>query len=237
LKKKHNLYLVEDNAHGTCSKYDGRFLGAFGDIATFSFDHMKNINCGQGGGIAVNNESLLEKFFIHYESGTNRRSFMRKETTKYEWINLGSNYRVSELNAAMLYSQLCDETLIKERFYSLWSRYSELLKGLAAEGWIEIPHLCEKQEHNRYCFFIKTQNPDERGSLLQFLNQRGVTAQFHYIPLHSSKFGTTHGRFVGEDKFTTLESRKIVRLPLYFGMKPAEVEYVADAVYAFYNRN
>lgn len=234
IKNKHNLYLIEDNAHGTGAKWQSKFLGTFGDISTFSFDHMKSISCGQGGGISINNERLMPQFFISYESGTNRQSFFRNETNKYEWKGLGSNYRLSELNAAMLFAQLESEKEIIETLGIRWKKYYNAFKALAEKDKIEIAETSNNANHNSHCFYIKTGNINERNALIKFLAERDIQAQFHYVPLHSSEYGKRWGRFVGEDKYTTAESERLLRLPLYFNMTDEEQARVISGVEGFY---
>jgi dTDP-4-amino-4,6-dideoxygalactose transaminase len=234
IAKKHGLYVVEDNAHGILAEDNGKYLGTFGDISTFSFDHLKNVSCGQGGGIAINNETLLEKFFIHYEFGTNRRSFFLGNANRYEWKGLGSNYPLSELNAAMLFAQLENGEIINSSFVKLWSRYFNQLSDLEKAGKIDLPHIPANAKHNAHCFYIKTENAEVRTSLIKFLHTKEINAQFHYTPLHSSEFGKAAGRFEGEDIFTSKESNRLLRLPLFFSMTEAEVDEVSSAIHEFY---
>lgn len=235
IAKKHRLFIIEDNAHGTGAKQEENFLGTFGDISTFSFDHLKNISCGQGGGIAINNEKLLESFFVHYEFGTNRRNFFKGKANRYEWKNLGSNFPLSELNAAMLYSQLENVEKINGRFVQLWNLYFEKLSALQTQNKIALPKLSPDSHHNAHCFFIKTKNEQERNALIQFLQAEEINAQFHYTPLHSSEFGLTAGRFKGNDEFTTNESKRLLRLPLYYNMSHTELNHVVSKVLEFYS--
>lgn len=234
IAQKHQLFIIEDNAHGTGAKQGENSLGSFGDISTFSFDHLKNISCGQGGGIAINNEKLLENFFVHYEFGTNRRNFFKGKANRYEWKNLGSNFPLSELNAAMLYSQLENSEKINGRFVQLWNLYFEKLSVLQTQNKIGLPKLSIDSHHNAHCFFIKTKNEEERNALIRFLNATEISAQFHYTPLHSSEFGLTAGRFNGNDEFTSTESKRLLRLPLYYNMTDREINHVISKVLEFY---
>jgi dTDP-4-amino-4,6-dideoxygalactose transaminase len=234
IARKYDLFVIEDNAHGILAEYNAKKLGTFGDISTFSFDHLKNVSCGQGGGIAINNESLLEKFFIHYEFGTNRRSFFKGNANRYEWKNLGSNSPLSELNAAMLFAQLEDAENINARFVHLMNLYFTRLADLKNAGEIDLPQIPIYSKHNAHCFYIKTKDKDVRASLIEFLHGREINAQFHYTPLHSSEFGRKAGRFSGDDVFTTKESNRLLRLPLFYSMTEAEVYQVTDALNEFY---
>jgi dTDP-4-amino-4,6-dideoxygalactose transaminase len=234
IASKHNLFVIEDNAHGFLSKYQNKFLGSFGDISTFSFDHLKNITCGQGGAIAINNPTLLEKFSIHYEQGTNRIQFSLGKAPNYEWKNVGSNYILSELNAAMLFAQLEETDAIVEKFKTNWNLYVELLKNLEITGSVSLPQVPNDCEINGYNFYIKTESADERKRLISHLKEKQITAQFHYVPLHSSSFGKSVGKFSGLDKHTSMESEKLLRLPHYFDMNEDEINYVVNAITEFY---
>ncbi|MES2622489.1 MAG: dTDP-4-amino-4,6-dideoxygalactose transaminase [Bacteroidota bacterium] len=232
---KNDLFIIEDNAHGILAEYRrGECLGTFGDISTFSFDHLKNISCGQGGGIAVNNESLLKDFFVHYEFGTNRRSFFKGDTDRYEWKNIGSNYPLSELNAAMLFAQLESAKKINTKFVYLMDLYNTHLSDLKELGKISFPLAAHDCKHNGHCFFIKAHDSDERSSLMKFLQSKEINAQFHYTPLHSSEYGKIAGRFSGEDVYTTIESARLLRLPLFYAMTDDELNFVTDSVKEFY---
>ncbi|MCW5906473.1 MAG: dTDP-4-amino-4,6-dideoxygalactose transaminase [Chitinophagales bacterium] len=234
ITQRHNLFIVEDNAHGTGAKHNNDFLGTFGDIATFSFDHLKNITCGQGGGIAINNKNLLERFYVAYEFGTNRRSFFNGQTDRYEWKGLGSNFPLSELNAAMLFSQLEECNTINTRFVQLWNKYFEELSPLAVKGKILLPQIAEQSQHNGHCFYLKTTTAGERNKLIAFLQDRHINAQFHYTTLHGSAFGKTVGRFVGNDDLTAHHSAALVRLPLFYSLKDEDVVTVVDVITDFY---
>jgi dTDP-4-amino-4,6-dideoxygalactose transaminase len=234
IAQRHNLFIVEDNAHGTGAKHNNDFLGTFGDIATFSFDHLKNITCGQGGGIALNNKSLLERFYVAYEFGTNRRSFFNHQADRYEWKSLGSNFPLSELNAAMLLAQLEECHTINARFVQLWNEYFEALAPLAEKEKFVLPQMTSENRHNGHCFYLKTRTAAERNELITFLQNKHINAQFHYTTLHGSTFGKIVGRFIGNDDFTTHHSATLVRLPLFYSMKNEEVATVVSAITDFY---
>lgn len=234
IAQKHNLLVIEDNAHGLLAKQNGQLLGTFGDISTFSFDHLKNITCGQGGGIAINNSALLERFYLAYEFGTNRRSFFNHQANRYEWKAIGSNFPLSELNAAMLYGQLTKGNDINAAFVRGWNQYFSSLKPLQEQGLIQLPQLKTTDEHSGHCFYIKVKDKEMRKALIDFLGEQNIIAQFHYVPLHSSAFGEKVGRFLGEDKFTTMESTRLVRLPLFYTITPQEIEEVVQKIIDFY---
>lgn len=233
ISRKHSLWLVEDNAHGIGAKQNDRFLGTFGDISTFSFDHLKNVSCIQGGGIAINNPALLERFYTAYEFGTNRRNFFAGKADRYEWKSLGSNFPLSELSAAMLYAQLQQVEEINGAFRKGWKQYYVALQSLAATGKIELPQIPEGNHHSAHCFYIKTRSITEREVLTTFLHGKGINAQFHYTPLHQSEFGKTAGRFAGPDAETD-RSRTLLRMPLYYSITEEEVNEVVEALKAFY---
>lgn len=235
IAKNHGLLVIEDNAHGIGAKYKGRFLGTFGDVSTFSFDHLKNVTCVQGGGMAINNPALFERFYITYEFGTNRRAFFKGDGDRYEWKGLGSNFPLSELSAAILLPQLEIVKKINSSFVSNWNLYSERLSGLAKKGNIKLRAIPKGFEHNGHCFFIKTRTAEERTALIDYLEKNDIQAQFHYTPLHSSEFGKKSGRFVGHD-MTSAESRTILRLPLFYGMTALDVETVVEKINEFYLR-
>ena len=234
MAKKYNLLVIEDNAHGLLAKQNGRLLGSFGDISTFSFDHLKNITCGQGGGIAVNNPALLERFYLAYEFGTNRRSFFNHQANRYEWKAIGSNFPLSELNASMLYAQLLEGENITAAFVRGWDQYFSALKPLQEKGLIELPILSNTDEHSGHCFYIKVKDKETRKALIDYLTEKDIIAQFHYVPLHSSEFGQKVGRFSEDDDFTTKESARLVRLPLFHSITAQEIDRVVQEINSFY---
>lgn len=234
IAKKHNLLVIEDNAHGLLAKQNGRLLGSFGDISTFSFDHLKNITCGQGGGIAINNPALLERFYLAYEFGTNRRSFFNHQANRYEWKAIGSNFPLSELSAAMLYAQLLESENINAAFVRSWDQYFSALKPLQQKRLIELPLVKSTDDHNGHCFYIKVKDKETRKALIDYLTEKDIIAQFHYVPLHSSEFGQKVGRFSREDEFTTKESARLVRLPLFHSITAQEIERVVQEINNFY---
>lgn len=231
---RHGLYVVEDNAHGIGAKQGNQFLGTYGDISTFSFDHLKNITCIQGGGIAINNEELLEKFYVAYEFGTNRRSFFNGNADRYEWKGLGSNFPLAELNAAMLFSQLEETKAINEGFVTLWNNYYAVLQEMEQQGKIQLPKTPTGARYNGHCFYIKTRTPEERTDLLAYFNENGVAAQFHYTDLFNSEFGRKQGRYCGKGEYTVVGSRRLLRLPLYYAMPQSYLYQVVRVLRSFY---
>lgn len=237
IAKKHNLYVVEDAAQGMMSTYKGKALGSIGDYGCFSFHETKNYSMGEGGALLIKDESNIEKAEIIREKGTNRSKFYRGQIDKYTWIDAGSSYLPSELNAAYLYAQLENAEKIYDNRMDTWNRYYSELKDLAEAGVIELPYIPEDCVHNAHMFYIKTKDLEERTQFIDYMNQKGIKCVFHYIPLHTAPAGKKYGIFCGEDKYTTAESERLVRLPLYYGMKEEDLVYVIDAVKAFYKKD
>lgn len=235
IAKKHNLKVVEDAAQGVMSFYKGKALGAIGDYGCFSFHETKNYSMGEGGAILINNESDVLKGEILREKGTNRSQFFRGQVDKYTWMDVGSSFLPSELNAAYLYAQLEQKEMINQNRLRAWNMYNELLKPLQEKGRIELPYIPKECTHNAHMFYIKTKDLEERTRLISYLKENDISAVFHYIPLHISPAGAKFGRFHGEDKYTTKESERLLRLPLYYGINDTDIEKVADAVIKFYS--
>lgn len=234
IAKRHHLAVIEDAAQGILSTYKGRPLGVIGDFGCFSFHETKNYSMGEGGALLIRSEKDIEEAEIIREKGTNRSKFFRGQIDKYTWVNFGSSYLPSDMNAAYLYAQLelADE-IFADRMRS-WERYKELLTPLAERRRIELPVIPEGCTHNAHMFYIKARDLEERTALLSFLKEKGILAVFHYIPLHSAPAGEKFGRFVGEDVYTTKESERLARLPMYYGLKPEEVDYICRQVLEFY---
>lgn len=234
IAQKHNLYVIEDAAQAVMSTYKGKALGTFGEFGCFSFHETKNYSSGEGGAILINNECYIERAEIIREKGTNRSKFHRGQVDKYTWVDLGSSYLPSELNAAYLFAQLeLKEEINNNRLHS-WNKYFELLKPLADKGFIELPFIPDGCDHNAHMFYIKAKDIEERTELIKYLKENGASAVFHYIPLHSSPAGVNFGRFHGEDKFTTNESDRLLRLPMYYGLTQDNIKSVAGIISDFY---
>ncbi len=231
---KYHLYVVEDAAQAVMATYKGRQLGTIGDFGTYSFHETKNYTMGEGGLICINNEKFVRRAEIIREKGTNRSQYFRGEIDKYTWVDIGSSYLPSEMNAAYLLPQLEMADEINQRRRELWQMYFDLLSDLADSGRIELPYVPKECCHNAHMFYIKTRDLNERTLLIQYLEEHQIKAVFHYVPLHSSKAGKKYGEFVGEDNYTTKESEKIVRLPMYYSLKNTEVAYVTDKIIRFY---
>ena len=232
---QHGLKVVEDAAQGVSSTYKGKALGAIGDFGCYSFHETKNYSMGEGGALLIRNPSDISMAEIIREKGTNRSQYFRGEIDKYTWVAAGSSYLPSELNAAYLYAQLEEESMIYDQRMSSWNRYYEKLLPLSKEGAIELPVIPEGCVHNAHMFYIKAKDLEERTNLIAWLKEHQVHSVFHYIPLHSSPAGKQLGRFSGEDRYTTRESERLLRLPMYYGLEPETVDYITDQVIGFYH--
>jgi dTDP-4-amino-4,6-dideoxygalactose transaminase len=236
IAKRYHLRVIEDAAQAITSTYKGRCCGAIGDYGCYSFHETKNLSMGEGGALLIRNKKDAERAEIIREKGTNRAQFFRGEIDKYTWVDIGSSYLPSELNAAYLWAQFERiEEIQKDRMRS-WNRYYERLKPLAEQGYIELPYVPEDCGHNAHMFYIKAKDLKERTALISYLKERDIGAVFHYIPLHSSPAGKRLGRFHGEDVYTTKESERLLRLPMYYGLTEEDLEMVVESVTAFYNR-
>ncbi|MBR3761969.1 MAG: dTDP-4-amino-4,6-dideoxygalactose transaminase [Lachnospiraceae bacterium] len=234
IAKKHNLIVIEDAAQGVMSSYKGRALGTIGDYGCFSFHETKNYSMGEGGALLIQDPEKIEEAEIIREKGTNRSKFFRGQIDKYTWVNYGSSYLPSDMNAAYLYAQLEMADEINDARLHVWNRYYEGLKELADAGKIELPVVPEDCVHNAHMFYIKAKDLEERTSLISFLKENGILSVFHYIPLHSAPAGQKFGRFHGEDVYTTKESERLCRLPMYYGLADKQVDYIISKVKAFY---
>ena len=231
---RHNLIVIEDAAQSLMSSYKGRALGTMGDFGCFSFHETKNYSMGEGGALLIKNRSNIEAAEIIREKGTNRSQFFRGMIDKYTWVEKGSSYLPSELNAAYLYAQLEHADIINKKRLHSYQMYKELLSNLEEQGHIILPYVPESCQHNAHMFYIKVKNLEVRTKLIQFLKLKGIGAAFHYVPLHSSPAGEKYGRFNGADVYTTKESERLVRLPMYYGLKDEEIEYVAGCIKEFW---
>lgn len=234
IAKRHNLMVIEDAAQGIMASYKGKPLGTFGDFGCFSFHETKNFSMGEGGALLIRDAKNIEDAEILREKGTDRSKYYRGQVDKYRWQNYGSSYLPSDMNAAYLYAQLELAEEITQARMDRWNQYRELLAPLAEAGKIELPYIPEYCAHNAHMFYIKTKDMEERSRLIDFLKKKDILSVFHYVPLHSAPAGIKFGRFHGEDKYTTKESERLLRLPLFYKLTANEVEYIADQVKAFY---
>ena len=234
IAKRHHLTVVEDAAQGVMSSYKGRALGTFGDFGCYSFHETKNYSMGEGGALLIRDPEKISEAEILREKGTNRSQFFRGQIDKYTWVDYGSSFLPSELNAAYLMAQLDRADAINNARLARWEQYYRLLSPLAAEGRIELPVIPKDCVHNAHMFYIKTRDLEERQALIQALREQGILAVFHYIPLHSSPAGRKFGRFHGEDRYTTKESERLLRLPMYYSLTEENVNDVVSVIEEFY---
>lgn len=234
IAKKYNLYVIEDAAQGVMSKYKKQSLGTIGDFGCYSFHESKNYAMGEGGAILIENKDFIERAEIIRDAGTSKNKFLRGEINQYTWVDLGSSYLPSELNAAYLYAQLEEAKKINQNRLNTWDIYYNGLKPLQKKGLIELPYIPNECEHNAHMFYIKCKDIEERTKLINYLKEENIQTVFHYIPLHSSKAGLKYGRFNGVDKYTTKESERILRLPMYYNLDQSDSQCVIDKIKEFY---
>lgn len=236
IAKRNGLKVIEDAAQGVMSSYKGKALGTIGDFGCYSFHETKNYSMGEGGALVINNKAYNEKAEILREKGTNRSKFFRGQVDKYTWVDFGDSYLPSELNAAYLWGQLEVADEMNQQRLETWNRYYEAFVGLAEGGKIELPVVPEGCVHNAHMFYIKAKDLQERTALISYLKENGVMATFHYVPLHSAPAGYKYGRFDGEDEYTTKESERLMRLPMYYGLTQNDQKIVIENVLKFYEK-
>ena len=236
IAKRHNLLVIEDAAQGVMASYKGKALGSIGDYGCYSFHETKNYSMGEGGALLIRDREHVERAEIIREKGTDRSKYFRGQVDKYRWQEFGSSYLPSELNVAYLYAQLEMADQINEARLARWNEYYKLLTPLSQAGKIELPVVPEGCVHNAHMFYIKTADEHERQELINYLKERDILAVYHYVPLHSAPAGIKYGRFNGEDVYTTKESERLLRLPMYYGLTAEETAFVADQVKEFYGR-
>lgn len=235
LADKYNLYVIEDAAQGMMSHYKGKALGTIGHFGTFSFHETKNYTSGgEGGLLIINDKCFSERAEVIREKGTNRSQFFRGMVDKYSWVDIGSSYLPNELSAAYLWGQLEKVDEIHSNRLHSWELYYAGLKELENKGFIELPNMPGECTHNAHMFYIKVQNLEKRTEILEYLKQNGILAVFHYVPLHSAVAGMTFGEFIGRDDFTTQESERLIRLPIYYGLTIEDLELIIRAIVEFY---
>ena len=234
IAKKHNLLVLEDAAQGVHSSYKGKPLGTIGDIGCFSFHETKNYSMGEGGGIVINNPKFVERADIIREKGTNRTQFINGQVDKYTWVDKGSSYLPSDILAAYLWPQLEKFDEINNDRLNSWKRYYNNLKPLQDQGKLELQPMINDKEYNAHMFYIKAKDLNERQKLQTFLKEKGIGTAFHYIPLHSAPAGKKFCRYVGEDKYTTKEAERLLRLPMYYHLDPKDIDFVCDSIKEFY---
>lgn len=231
-----DLQVIEDAAQALMCTYKGRSLGTIGNYGCYSFHETKNYSMGEGGALLIRDKEFIEQAEIIREKGTNRSKFFRGQIDKYTWVDAGSSYLPSELNAAYLWAQLLEAEKILNARMKSWNLYASLLKNLELQNLIQLPVVPKECVHNAHMFYIKVKNLNERTRLIAYLKHHGIMAVFHYIPLHTAPAGKKYGYFSGEDMFTTRESERLLRLPMYYGLQEAEIEYIAEKIKEFYTK-
>lgn len=236
IARKHNLKVVEDAAQGVMSTYKGRPLGTIGDFGCFSFHETKNYSMGEGGALVINDPAYDERAEIMREKGTNRSRFLRGQVDKYTWVDFGDSYLPSDMNAAFLWAQLEKADDINNDRLTTWNTYHEAFRILKEAGKVELPTVPEDCVHNAHMYYLKCKDLEERTEFISYLKEHGVQAVFHYVPLHSAPAGLKFGRFDGADVYTTKESDRLVRLPMYYGMQDSDKNQVISTVKAFFEK-
>lgn len=235
IARRNNLKVIEDAAQGVMSTYKGRYLGTIGDFGCYSFHETKNYSMGEGGALVINHPEYNDRAEILREKGTNRAKFFRGQVDKYTWVDYGSSYLPSDLNAAYLYAQLEKADEINEKRLKIWNCYNEAFKNLQEAGELELPTIPDECVHNAHMYYIKLKDLKQRTEFLSYMRENDVCCVFHYIPLHSSSAGMRFGTFHGEDKYTTLESERLARLPMYYGMSEIDLKYVIKKTLEFFD--
>lgn len=236
IAKRHNLKVVEDAAQGIMSTYKGQPLGTFGDFGCLSFHETKNYSMGEGGALLIKDPQYIVRAEILREKGTNRSQYFRGQVDKYRWMDFGSSYLPSDMNAAYLYAQLEIADEINNSRLARWQQYYDALLPLEKDGLIELPYIPDYCEQNGHMFYIKCKDLKERTEFIDFMKKADILCVFHYVPLHSAPAGEKFGTFFGEDKYTTSESDRLVRLPMFYSLTEKETEYIISKVKEFYGR-
>lgn len=231
---KYHLYVIEDAAQAVNAYYNGKALGTFGDFGCYSFHETKNYSMGEGGALLIRDPGYIDAAEIIREKGTNRSQYYRGQVDKYTWMNYGSSYLPSDMNAAYLWAQLELAEEINAKRISVWNYYQEALRDLVDRGLIEVPYVPKECTHNAHMFYVKTKDLQERTDFIAFMDQKGIMTPFHYVPLHTAPAGRKYARFHGEDRYTTSESDRLVRLPLFYAITEEQMEYVVRMTKEFY---
>lgn len=236
IANKHNLYIIEDAAQGMMSKYKGQYLGTLGHLGTYSFHESKNYtSAGEGGLLIINDDKFIDRAEIIREKGTNRSKYFRGQVDKYTWIDIGSSYLMNDVSAAYLWGQLEKAEKINKNRLKSWQHYNNLLNELENQSLIQLPKISKDIVHNAHMYYIKVENAKVRDELIKFLKKNDIWAVFHYIPLHTSIAGKQFGLFNGDDNYTTTESEKLLRLPLYYRIGNTNIEKVVTVIKQFYD--
>lgn len=235
IARRHNLKVIEDAAQGVMSTYKGRYLGTIGDFGCYSFHETKNYSMGEGGALVINHPEYNEKAEILREKGTNRAKFFRGQVDKYTWVDYGSSYLPSDLNAAYLYAQLEKADEINENRLASWNRYNDAFQDLKKAGKLELPTIPDECVHNAHMYYVKLKDLEQRTAFIEYMRSEEIYSVFHYIPLHSAPAGKRFGEFYGEDQYTTLESERLARLPMYYKLEKNDLDYVIQKVINFFD--
>lgn len=236
IARRHNLKVVEDAAQGVMSTWKGKALGTIGDLGCYSFHETKNYSMGEGGALVINDPALDEQAEILREKGTNRSRFFRGQVDKYTWVDYGDSYLPSDMNAAYLWAQLeRADDMNADRLHT-WETYHTAFASLEAAGKVQRPVIPEGCVHNAHMYYLKCRDLAERTALISYLKAREIQAVFHYVPLHSAPAGVKFGRFHGQDEYTTKESERLVRLPMYLGLREEDVQRVIQGVLDYYEQ-
>lgn len=234
IAEKYNLMVIEDAAQCILASYQGKALGTFGDFGCYSFHETKNVSMGEGGALLIRDKKYIQEAEIIREKGTNRSQYYRGQVDKYRWMNYGSSYLPSDMNAAYLWAQLELAKEITKARLERWEQYHTQLQPLQERGILELPVIPEGCIHNGHMYYAKAKDMEERTRLLAFLKENGILSVFHYVPLHTAPAGLKFGEFRGEDIYTTKESERLFRLPLFFTLKESEVDYIVRKIKEFY---
>jgi len=235
IAKKHNLPVIEDAAQGFMATYKDKYLGTLGDFGCYSFHETKNYTMGEGGALVINNEKYIERAEIIREKGTNRSKFFRGEVDKYTWVDLGSSFLPSEFNVSYLYGQLEVAEQINENRLATWKKYEQLFRRYTKNDLVDLPTIPKECNHNAHMFYVKFSELSSRTNFIRCMKEKGVGCTFHYVPLHSAKAGLKYGRFSGNDVYTTQESERLVRLPMFYNLTKSEFDQIAEAVQNYLN--
>ncbi len=229
---KFDIKVIEDAAQCMDAWYKGKHLGSIGHFGTISFHATKNIQCGEGGALLINDRTFYERAEILREKGTNRKAFLRGDIDKYSWVDIGSSYLMSDLAAAFLLSQLKTTTIVTEKRIKLWNYYLKKLTEKKLDKFLQLPSASpDHLQHNGHIFYLHTTDLKQRIRLIKNLKEKKIQAYFHYVPLHSAVQGKKHSRFSGEDKFTTVKSNTLLRLPLFYNLTTKQIDFIVDAIY------
>lgn len=237
LAEQYNLFVIEDAAQGMMAKYKDRDLGTIGHFGTYSFHETKNYSsAGEGGVLIINDEKFITRAEVIREKGTNRSQFFRGMVDKYSWVDIGSSYLMNDVSAAYLLANLDYAEIINEDRLKSWALYYEGLIALQEKGNITLPTVSNDCQHNAHMFYLKVKDLETRTNLLEFLKENGVLSVFHYVPLHNAQAGLELGKFIGEDTYTTSESERLIRLPMFYGLKTSEIKLVIEAISDFFTK-